>query len=291
APKEAEDITFEAAPAVEEENPWLNSTTSKKRKKKQNKKKKGDNAAIGSAIEALATTTPAPVALGPSDKDLKRKADTSDNTTAKKQKSDKSESKEEPKKKAAELAQDELVRRAFAFADDGDEIQKEKDELAAQDGEAKSGAEVAKLTGMSGWGSWAGEGVKQSQRQLQRLELAKKVAADAKTAALAKRKDAKMARVLINEKKDKKAAKFMCATVPYPFTSREQYEMAMRNPLGSDWNTTKSTNALTVPAVMLRAGKIIQPLQLTKEQKNQATEQPQKKSIAAARAAKRKAKF
>jgi U3 small nucleolar RNA-associated protein 14 len=138
--------------------------------------------------------------------------------------------------------------------------------LAAKDADAKVGAEVATLMGMAGWGSWAGEGVKPSRRQQERLALAQKIAVEAKASALAKRKDAKMDTVLMNEKKDKKAAKFMCANVPYPFTSREQYEMAMRNPLGSDWNTTKASNALTVPEVMSRAGKIIEPLRLTNAQ-------------------------
>ncbi|OQR91532.1 U3 small nucleolar RNA-associated protein [Achlya hypogyna] len=288
-------VVEDAAPAVAAENPWLDpSAASKKRKKSRHKKKAAaESASVGSAVAALATApTPAPTVLGPAA--TKRKAEEAAAPAPKKTKTDAPVAKKAEAlapKKAAELAQDELVRRAFAFADEGeDEIGAEKDRLAAEDGDAKSGAEVAKLTGMTGWGSWAGEGVKTSRRQLARLEQAKAVAAAAKQTALNKRKDAKMQRVLINEKKDKKAAKFMCATVPYPFTSREQYELAMRNPLGSDWNTTKAANELTAPAVMLRAGKIIQPLALTKQERAVTAAKAQASKIKATKAH-RKAKF
>ncbi|TYZ62065.1 hypothetical protein PybrP1_010065 [[Pythium] brassicae (nom. inval.)] len=179
--------------------------------------------------------------------------------------------------------QEELVRRAFAFAgEDEDELAREKEQLAAQDADAKKGAEVAKLIGMSGWGSWAGDGVKQSFRHKARVERAQQLAATAKTQALAGRKDARMARVLISEKKDKRAARFAVQDVPYPFTSREEYEMAMRNPLGSDWNTPAATSALTAPGVIKRAGAIIAPLKLTKADKKEAKKELSKQ---------RKAKF
>ncbi|KDO19738.1 hypothetical protein SPRG_15068 [Saprolegnia parasitica CBS 223.65] len=316
---------FASVAAATPENPWLDATATKKRKKPRNRKKAvAESATIGSAIASLAAPTseaPATAILGPSAADMKKrkaadtttpaakKAKTTDantkttdaNTKANAKSEAKAETKSEPKtttttqKKpttsSADLAQDELVRRAFAFADEGDdEIGAEKDRIAAEDGDAKSGAEVAKLTGMTGWGSWAGEGVKTSKRQLARLEQAKAVAAAAKLAALNKRKDAKLSRVLINEKKDKKAAKFMVASVPYPFTSREQYELAMRNPLGADWNTTKSANALTAPEVMLRAGQIIQPLVLTNQEKAAAKTDAAKAKSKATKA-QRKAKF
>ncbi|KAK1928665.1 Uncharacterized protein P3T76_015768 [Phytophthora citrophthora] len=169
--------------------------------------------------------------------------------------------KEPAKKEANTAGQDELVRRAFEFvADEEDELALEKDRLAGQDADAKKGAEVAKLMGMSGWGSWAGDGVKVSRRQIAREQKAKDIAREAKQKALAGRKDARMERVLINEKKDKKAAKYTVKDVPYPFTSREEYEAAMRNPLGSDWNTSQVTNVLTAPKIMKHAGTSIAPL-------------------------------
>ncbi|KAF0682753.1 Aste57867_25156 [Aphanomyces stellatus] len=262
-----------AAPvaAGTEANPWLNtSTAGKKRKKKSKKAKKADSAVTATVAEAVASLATDVVleetkTLGELST-KKRKGDTADATPSTTEPAAKKTKVTEKSKAAA--AQEELVRQAFAFADEGEnEIQKEKELLAERDGNVKVGTEVAKLTGMEGWGSWAGEGIKPSKRQNARLALAQQTVKDAKIAALAKRKDNKMETVLINEKKDKKAAKFMVATVPYPFTSREQYELAMRNPLGADWNTTRAANAMTVPEVMTRAGKIIQPLRLTNEEK------------------------
>jgi U3 small nucleolar RNA-associated protein 14 len=37
--------------------------------------------------------------------------------------------------------------------------------------------------------------------------------------------------------------------VPYPFTSREQYERAMRRPVGKEWNTALAVRDQTRPAV------------------------------------------
>ena len=51
---------------------------------------------------------------------------------------------------------------------------------------------------------------------------------------LASSKDFDLGHVLIIETKDRKTIKFMCPEVPYLFTSQEQYEMAMRNSLGSE---------------------------------------------------------
>ncbi|KAF1791435.1 Small-subunit processome, Utp14 [Phytophthora cactorum] len=163
------------------------------------------------------------------------------------------------KKQDKTTAQDELVRRAFEFvADEEDELAQEKDRLASQDADAKKGAEIAKLVGMSGWGSWAGDGVRVSKRQVAREQKAKEVAREAKQKALAGRKDARLERVLINEKKDKKAAKFTVKDVPYPFTSRAD------------------------PKIMKHAGTSIAPLVLSKEDRKQA-----KKELSL----KRKAKF
>ncbi|RHY85575.1 hypothetical protein DYB37_002697 [Aphanomyces astaci] len=293
-----EAVAAVGTPAVPEENPWLSgSKVGKKRRKRHGKHKSEGSASVATAVATLAAVSTAdkdqPVTpLLPLNAINKKRKDVSsdaagleaDDTPQKKAKSS-STSKQPP------TAQEELVRKAFAFAEDTEnEISKEKELLAARDADVKVGAEVARLTGMEGWGSWAGEGIKPSKRQNARLALAHRTVQEAKEAALAKRKDHKMDAVLINEKKDKKAAKFMVNTVPYPFTSREQYELAMRNPLGSDWNTARASNAMTVPEVMTRAGKIIQPLRLTNEQR--APKPPPKVTSKTARQGKqRKAKF
>lgn len=268
------------------ENPWLSTAGTKAQKRngkkaKQRAKQQQSGADVASAIDSLAKSVEKGAEAG-----KKRKLEASAATDAIPLSDDSKSTKKKSKKgkknvnstdatsaadgKAA-LTQDELVRRAFAFADeDEDEIAREKEALADADTQVKKGKEIARLVGMTGWGSWAGEGVGVSRRQQQREAQAAKLAADTKQAVLASRKDAKLERVLISEKKDKRAAKFTVANVPYPFTSREEYEQAMRNPLGSDWNTPSATNKLTAPKLMKRAGTIIQPLALTKEDKKMA---------------------
>lgn len=68
--------------------------------------------------------------------------------------------------------------------------------------------------------------------------------------AMAKRKDAKMAAVIITERFDKKAAKYATPSVPFPFNSKDTYERSIRQPLGRDFNTDSSfRSALLLHAV------------------------------------------
>ncbi|KAG6612692.1 putative U3 small nucleolar RNA-associated protein [Phytophthora cinnamomi] len=302
AKTDTEDADMEPA-AEGEENPWLSSSAtksksrSKKNKKKLQQKNAGSQPDVAAAIESLAQDTKetnkddsaiATLTSGTakaSKNGKKRKLDQAKTETeVKPEQTSAGKKKNKKSKKDGKAAdQDELVRRAFEFvADEEDELAQEKDRLAGQDADAKKGAEIAKLVGMSGWGSWAGDGVRVSKRQIAREQKAKDIAREAKQKALAGRKDARLEKVLINEKKDKKAAKFTVKDVPYPFTSREEYEAAMRNPLGSDWNTSQVTNVLTAPKIMKRAGTAIAPLVLSKEDRKQA-----KKELSL----KRKAKF
>lgn len=48
--------------------------------------------------------------------------------------------------------------------------------------------------------------------------------------------------------------------MPYPFTSREQYEAAMAQPVGKEWNTRTMSSQMAKPKVVTRAGVIIEPL-------------------------------
>ncbi|TMW60257.1 hypothetical protein Poli38472_000299 [Pythium oligandrum] len=302
--KKEKKTTTQETPEVDEEveeNPWLSGGATKGKKSKKKNKKNGakGNVDVGNAIDALAkavvkqsandvdiskAASAAVAGLENARNEKKRKLEerAPAEDASKKNANNKKQKKMETKD-PAQVSQEELVRRAFAFADEGEnEIAQEKEDIAAQDATAKKGAEIAKLVGMSGWGSWAGVGVQKSYRQKVREEQAKQLAEDTKKQVLLARKDSKMERVLINEKKDKRAAKFTVNEVPYPFTSREEYEMAMRNPLGSDWNTPSATNTLTAPKLITRAGQMIDPLKLSKEDKKQAKKELSKK---------RKAKF
>lgn len=75
----------------------------------------------------------------------------------------------------------------------------------------------------------------------------------------------------------------MVSEVPYPFTSREQYERSLRQPIGGEWNTSQSVRAMTRPAVVVRAGVAVAPMKLGKLHRDNAKE---KSAQVAAKAAK-----
>nr|CCA18825.1 U3 small nucleolar RNAassociated protein putative [Albugo laibachii Nc14] len=250
------EVSTYPASEPDRENPWLAPQNKSKKAKKHPKPAK--DFAISTAISALSTQTSSKAA--PKRKFMQSSTPSTDTPP-------KDNIKAPKKRSKIASSQQDLVHRAFAFAQEDDTIAREKDRIASKDSETIKGAEVAKLVGMNGWGAWAGEGVPESSRQKSRQLHAEKLVQETKKQILAKRKDSKLANVLINEKKDKQAAKFTAKEVPYPFTCRAEYEMAMRNPLGNDWNTLHATNSLTMPKIIKRAGQEIAPMTLSKEQK------------------------
>lgn len=52
--------------------------------------------------------------------------------------------------------------------------------------------------------------------------------------------------------------------LPFPFTSRDQWERSVRVPLGKDWNTTSVHQKLVKPRVVTLPGTIIDPIKPAK---------------------------
>ena len=71
----------------------------------------------------------------------------------------------------------------------------------------------------------------------------------------------------INEKRNKRAAKYNVEAVPHPFKSRAHYEASLRNPLGPEWNTTDAHSALVRPKVIIDHGAIIDPIKMSESYK------------------------
>jgi U3 small nucleolar RNA-associated protein 14 len=92
-------------------------------------------------------------------------------------------------------------------------------------------------------GSWGGSG---TRKQQPKPHLIKKVAGvDPKSRA-----DYNKAHVIISEKRDKKAAKYLVKDLPYPYTSKAQFERSMETPLGTEWNTRLGFQRGTLPKVV-----------------------------------------
>ena len=94
-------------------------------------------------------------------------------------------------------------------------------------------------------GSWGGTGTKKAAPK---PHLIKKVAGiDPKSRA-----DYNKAHVIISEKRDKKAAKYLVKDLPYPYTSKAQFERSMEVPLGTEWNTRLGFQRATLPKVVTK---------------------------------------
>ncbi|PWN92861.1 small-subunit processome [Acaromyces ingoldii] len=148
------------------------------------------------------------------------------------------------------IQQRDLVAEAFAGDDVAAHFAAEKRAAI----EADAPKEVDET--LPGWGSWTGKGVSKKHKQQPKKKFVRQVAGLDES----KRKDAKMANVIINERKDKKADKYRPKDVPFPYTSKAQYEMAMRNPLGPEWNTRTQHQRLTLPRVTTKPGQAIEPI-------------------------------
>ncbi|KAI9267806.1 small-subunit processome [Sporodiniella umbellata] len=145
------------------------------------------------------------------------------------------------------FSQRELVARAFANDDVVAEFEEEKSAQIAEDGD-----KVEDLT-LPGWGSWGGSGTKPKKNKKKVIKVTKGIAAN-------KRRDAKLANVIINEKANPKADKYQATGVPFPFKTKEQYERSLNTPVGSEWNTSQTLSKNTKPRVLTKLGKVIDPL-------------------------------
>jgi U3 small nucleolar RNA-associated protein 14 len=103
---------------------------------------------------------------------------------------------------------------------------------------------------LPGWGSWTGEGARNKDHKT----VTKKPGLDAN-----KRKDKKLDKVIINEKRAKPTIKYMASQLPFPFETREQYERSLRVPKGKEWTTKKTFQDATKPRVIVKQG-VIAPL-------------------------------
>ena len=173
------------------------------------------------------------------------------------------------KKKITTLTQEELVRKAFATAqseqDIDDEFAQEKAVVEErEDPLLRKQKKEKDLKTSAGWGSWAGAGAPPPRP----TKFPKKLQPPESKNNKRKRVDAKRPNLILSEKRIKKTAdKFMLSEIPYPFTSREEYERSMAGGVGREWNVTSGFKDMTRPEIITRAGKVIQPISKKVKQK------------------------
>ncbi|KAK8870029.1 hypothetical protein IAR55_000599 [Kwoniella newhampshirensis] len=145
--------------------------------------------------------------------------------------------------------QRDLVAEAFAGDNVVEDFAKEKQRQVEAD------APTVEDTSLPGWGSWGGKGSR--KRKHVNPKFLKKTAGIEPSS----RKDFTRSNVIITEKKDKKASSFLIKDLPYPYTSKEQYEKSFQVPVGSEWNSRVGYQRETVPRVVKKPGAIIEPVQ------------------------------
>jgi U3 small nucleolar RNA-associated protein 14 len=148
------------------------------------------------------------------------------------------------------LRNQDLVRKAFA----GDEVV--ADFSAEKHAAAESEDEKTISTTLPGWGAWTGAGIgKKAQKRNNKYKTVTKIPGVAKE----KRQDAKLERVIINEKRVKKNGKYLASNLPHPFETRQQYERSLRLPVGPEWTTKETFQGATKPRVLVKQG-VIRPM-------------------------------
>lgn len=115
---------------------------------------------------------------------------------------------------------------------------------------------------LPGWGCWGGSGPGTQEPKKRIIK---------KAAKQSPRADEKLKHVIITERKDKKAAAKMVTQVPFPFTSKQQFEKSIRQPVGREWNTASTFKSLSTPKVSTKAGTAIAPMSLTPSVKQNVT--------------------
>ncbi|SCZ88728.1 BZ3500_MvSof-1268-A1-R1_Chr2-1g04597 [Microbotryum saponariae] len=147
------------------------------------------------------------------------------------------------------IQQRELVAKAFA----GDDVVADFEEEKRREIERDAPKEIDNT--LPGWGAWSGKGVKKSKKPQ------RKFITHVPGIKASDRQDAKFSNVIISEKKDKKASKYLLKDLPFPYTSVAQHEHKLRTPMGPEWSTSTVLRDQTLPSVLIKPGVTIRPVE------------------------------
>ncbi|KAL3470563.1 Utp14 protein-domain-containing protein [Aspergillus californicus] len=219
----------------EEENPWLVQTSGKNRRAKvdadQTVDITPDTTGPAKSSSKQAVSAPKPKARVPQYHDAQDEDDSDDERSV-----------------PVLLKNHDLVKRAFAGDEVVQEFEQEKLDIVKDEGD-----KVIDET-LPGWGSWTGDGVSRKEQKRQKRVLTKVEGIKPEN-----RKDAKLSRVILNEKRIKKNNKYLATQLPHPFETKQQYERSLRIPIGPEWSTKETFQSSTKPRVMVKQG-VIKPM-------------------------------
>ncbi|EFO22486.1 Utp14 protein [Loa loa] len=142
--------------------------------------------------------------------------------------------------------QEEVIAKAFEDVDVIGDFEAEKEAV-----EAAENPKDIDLT-LQGWGSWTGPGIISRKKDRFVIKVPKK-----------KRKDAGKTGLIISEAVDQSIEKIQLKSIPFPYTTVEDYEAVVRQPIGKEWNPQRIHMKLIQPHIITKAGRIIKPLDKT----------------------------
>ncbi|RKU44876.1 hypothetical protein DL546_007225 [Coniochaeta pulveracea] len=213
--------------------------------------RKGKKGVKGPNVEELDLSNAAILATGP--KSSSKRTDQANGTKTKAkstgQDDDSASEDEDTIHLPMAIRDTELIKRAFAGEDVVVEFEKEKAAVAEEDDDK----EIDNT--LPGWGNWVGDGVSARDRKKHTGRFITKVEGVKKQ----NRKDYKLDKVIVNEKRVRKNDKYLASQLPHMFETKLQYERSLRLPVGPEWVTKESHQDATKPRVILKPG-IIAPM-------------------------------
>ncbi|KAL4866894.1 Utp14 protein-domain-containing protein [Aspergillus spectabilis] len=218
---------------IEEENPWLVATSGNKRREKADNTQQTIDITPNTTTPAKSSSKKAPKTKAPTPRQNTTHDDDSSDEDA----------------VPVLLKNHDLVKRAFAGDEVVQEFEQEKLDIVKDEGDR-----VVDET-LPGWGSWTGDGMSRKQKKQQ-----KRVLTTVKGVNPESRKDYKLQRVIINEKRVKKNNKYLATQLPHQFENKQQYERSLRMPIGPEWTTKETFQSSTKPRVMIKQG-VIKPME------------------------------
>ncbi|KAK5739168.1 hypothetical protein LTR17_005469 [Elasticomyces elasticus] len=147
-----------------------------------------------------------------------------------------------------------MHRRAFA----GDDVELAFSAEKAADAAEEDVQESSNY--MPGWGSWAGTGLSKSIRKSNARAAHNplfKTRLPGGGVGVEQRRDRGKVNVIVSEKAERKGKKYLAPVLPHGFGRKEEYEGALRVPVGPEWTTKEVFQRGTRPRVVVRPGAVV----------------------------------
>ena len=250
-------VETKSAP-VDDDDPWLTAATGKKSKKQSESQEyipSSNINAVANGTVAKKTTKPVKQPKTQSKAAAASAPDTDGWTTVPytngKDTAEASDSDNEPSNPMLAKQSQQAAYHARAFA--GDDVDLAFDDEKALQTTTEDAQESSNF--LPGWGNWAGSGLSKGTRKANKQSLHNPLFKTRVEGVRAvDRKDAQLKNVIISEAQQRKGKKYLATALPHGYERKEQYERALRQPVGPEWSTKEVFQRNTRPRVVVKQG-------------------------------------